>query len=118
MHEMSIVMRFVDIAKEFAKKNNAKKVLRVGLQVGELTGVVPRYLEMFYPAVVEGTILEGSELAIDFVEGSVFCTGCGKTYNPAKTAMKCPACGEEKCDVIEGNHLYVTEIAIDDSLCG
>ena len=109
-------MRFVDIATEFAEKNSAQKVYRVCLQVGELTGVVPRYLEMFCPSVVQGTILEGSELVIDFVEGRVFCTSCGATYNPAKTSMKYPNCGKERCDVIEGNHLYVTEMAIGDSV--
>jgi len=112
MHEMSIVESFVDIAKEYAEKNNAQKVLKVVLQIGELTGVVPRYLEMFYTAVVEGTILEGSELVVEVIEGSVFCTGCGTTYNPAKTEMKCPSCGGEMCDVIEGNKMYVAEIAV------
>ena len=112
MHEMSIVMRFVDIAKEYAIKNNAQKVYKVVLQIGELTGVVPSYLQMFYPAVVEGTILEGSELVVEVVEGSVFCKNCGATYNPSKTDMKCPECKSEACDVIDGNHMFVSEIAI------
>jgi hydrogenase nickel incorporation protein HypA/HybF len=112
MHEMSIVMRFVDIAKEYAIKNNAEKVNKVVLQVGELTGVVPRYLHMFYPVVVEGTILEGSELVVEPVEASVFCIECATTYNPTKTDLKCPKCHSERCDVIDGKQLFVKEIVI------
>lgn len=112
MHEMSLVINFVDIAKEYASKANAAKVEKVVLQVGELTGAVPHYLEIFYPAVVEGTILEGSELIIETVEASVFCTDCGTTYNPCKTDLKCPNCQSEKCDIIDGQRMFVKEIAI------
>lgn len=112
MHEMSIVMRFVDIATEYAVDNHAQKVERVVLQIGELTGAVPHYLEMFYPAVVEGTILEGSELVVETIEASVFCTDCGTTYNPSKTELKCPSCQSENCDVIDGQQMFVKEIAI------
>lgn len=115
MHEMGIVMKFVDIAKEYAVNNNAEKVKKVVLQVGELTGVVPRFLQIFYPAVVEGTILEGSELVVEVIEGRVSCTDCGKTYNPSKTDLKCPNCGSERCDIIDGRRLFVKEIAIEKS---
>ena len=113
MHEMSIVIRFTDIAKDFAVKNNAAKVNKVVLQVGELTGAVPRYLEMFYPAVVEGTLLEGSKLVVETIEASVFCTNCGTTYNPCRTELKCPKCQSEQCDVIDGMSMFVKEIEIE-----
>lgn len=112
MHEMSLVVNFVDIAKEYAEKAHAARVERVVLQVGELTGAVPHYLELFYPAVVEGTILEGSELIVETVEASVFCTACGTTYNPCSTDLKCPDCGSEACDIIDGQRMFVKEIAI------
>ncbi|MEL7563324.1 MAG: hydrogenase maturation nickel metallochaperone HypA [Dehalobacterium sp.] len=112
MHEMSIVMKFVEIAQEYAVKNNAEKVDKVVLLVGEITGVVPHYLKMFYPVVVEGMILEGSELVIETVEASVFCTDCATTYNPCHTELICPNCGSERCDVIDGKQLFVKEIAI------
>ena len=112
MHEMGIVESFVKMAGEYAIKNNASKVLKVVLQVGEISGIVPRYLNEFYPYVVEGTVLEGSELVIETVEASVFCTGCATTYNPTKTDFKCPNCGSEQCDVIDGKGLFVKQIVI------
>lgn len=114
MHEMSIVMKFVEIATDYSKKNQAKRVRRVVLQIGELTGAEPRYLEMFYPSVVEGTILEQSELVIETIEASVFCTDCGMTYNPCKAGHQCPACGGVSCDVIDGMNMFVKEIVIEE----
>ncbi|HWR22262.1 MAG TPA: hydrogenase maturation nickel metallochaperone HypA [Feifaniaceae bacterium] len=115
MHEMSIVMRLADIAMDYARRNNAKRISRVVVQVGELTGAVPRYLSMFYPAVAEGTLLEGSELVVETIAASVFCTDCGSTYNPTRTPeMKCPECGGESCDTIEGKSMFVKEIAIEE----
>lgn len=115
MHEMSIVVSFVKMAEDFAVKNNAEKVVKVVLQLGEISGIEPRYLHEFYPSVIEGTILEGSELVIETIEASVFCTNCATTYNPTKSDLKCPACGSEQCDVIDGRGLFIKEIVIKES---
>ena len=112
MHEMSIVVSFVKMAEDFAVKNKASKVVKVVLQLGEISGIEPKYLNDFYPAVIEGTILEGSELVIETIEASVFCTNCATTYNPTKSDLKCPTCGSERCDVIDGRGLYIKEIGI------
>ena len=113
MHEMGIVVSFVRTAQDFAARNNAAKVLKVILQVGEISGIVPRYLDEFYPVVIEGTILEGSVLEIETIEASVFCTDCGTTYNPTRIDFKCPNCGSMQCDVITGRGLFIKEIVIE-----
>ena len=113
MHEMGIVISFVKTAQDYAARSNAARVVRVVLQLGEISGIEGRYLSEFYPAVVEGTLLEGSELVIETIEAGVFCTDCANTYNPMKSAMKCPSCGSERCDVIEGRSLLIKEIDIE-----
>ena len=115
MHEMSIVLSFVKMAEEYAVKNNAEKVVKVVLQLGEISGIEARYLNEFYPVVIEGTMLEGSELVIETIEAIVFCTGCATTYNPTKTDLKCPNCRSEQCDVIDGRGLFIKEIGIKES---
>ncbi len=112
---MSIVVSFVKMAEEYAVKNNAVKVLRVVLQLGEISGIEERYLREFYPDVVRETILEGSELVVETIEASVFCSNCATTYNPTKTDYKCPNCSSERCDVIDGRGLFIKEIGIEES---
>ena len=118
MHEMGIVVSFVKMAEEYAVKNNAAKVLKVVLQLGEISGIESRYLSEFYPVVVEGTLLEGSQLVMETTEASVFCTDCATTYNPIKTELKCPNCGGERCDVIDGRGLFIKEIGIEEAAHG
>lgn len=115
MHEMGIVVSLVKMAEEYAIKNKAAKVLKVVLQLGEISGIEARYLSEFYPVVVEGTLLEGSELVIETIEASVFCTDCATTYNPMQSDLKCPNCGGENCDVIDGRGLFIKEIGIAES---
>lgn len=115
MHEMGIVLSFVKIAEDFAVKSNAVKVKKVVLQVGEISGIVPQYLHEFYPVVIEKTKLAGSELIIETIDASVFCTVCATTYNPCETDMKCPNCGSERCDVIDGGGLFIKEIVIEEA---
>jgi len=115
MHEMGIVVSFVKMAQNYAVKSNAAKVLKVVLQLGEISGIEARYLSEFYPVVVEGTMLEGSELLIESIEASVFCTDCATTYNPLQSDLKCPNCGSEHGDVINGRGLFIKEIMIEDS---
>lgn len=109
---MGIVINFVETAQEYAVKNKAEKVLKVVLQLGEISGIEPRYLKEFFPVVIEGTMLAGSELVIETIEASVFCKGCGTTYNPVRNDFKCPQCDSEQCDVIDGRGLFVKEIAV------
>jgi len=118
MHEMGIVVSFVNMAKEYAVKNNAARVLKVVLQLGEISGIEARYLTEFYPVVVEGSILEGSELVIETIPASVFCTDCATTYNPVISDLKCPTCGGEHCDIIDGRGLFIKEIGIEEKSDG
>jgi len=118
MHEMGIVISFVKMAEEYAVKNDAAKVLKVVLQLGEISGIEARYLSEFYPVVVEGTMLEGSQLVIETIAASVFCTDCATTYNPMLSDLKCPTCGGEHCDIIDGRGLFIKEIGIEEKTHG
>lgn len=44
MHELGIVFYILRDVKEEAEKNNVKKINKVVLELGEVSGVVPSYL--------------------------------------------------------------------------
>lgn len=111
MHELSIVESMVSSADSFAREREIKNVKRLTVQVGALTGVVPRYLTMYYDDVARGTLLEGSELEIEEIPAEMFCRSCGEIYDPDATDGRCPACGSESCDVLHGNELMIKELA-------
>lgn len=103
MHELSYICRMVSSAVSAADENNIKRVDSIEISVGEMTGLVPEYLERYYPAATEGTILEGSRLQIDFRPVQAKCTDCGTEYAPSKdNAYRCPACGSVKAHILSG----------------
>lgn len=115
MHEMSIVKRFMNIAINTAQENNITKVKSVVLQVGEMTDLVPHYLQKYYQICAEGTLLEGSELEIEMVPFKVLCNDCGETYFPMHTENRlCPKCHSGNCHILEGRDVTVKEIKIEE----
>ena len=56
MHEYSIVQSLIDLAEENARKNNAKKVTKLEIKVGVLSGVEIPLLETAFNTFKEDTI--------------------------------------------------------------
>lgn len=110
MHELSIVEEIVRTTVDFAEENGIEAIKRVLVQVGTMTGVLPKYLRMYYPDVVEHTPLEGSELEVEEIEAECFCRNCGCTFSPTGEQIACPECGEDDSEILHGNELTVLEI--------
>ncbi len=69
MHELSIALSIVEGVTEEAAQHGGGPVRAVHLRLGRLSGVVAEALLFSYSVACEGTVLEGSELHIEPVEG-------------------------------------------------
>ena len=78
MHEYSIVQSLIDLADENAKKNNAKKVTKLEIKVGVLSGVEIPLLETAFNTFKEDTICNDAEFIIVSQPVVVKCRDCGK----------------------------------------
>lgn len=117
MHELSTVLRIVSIAQKYAAQNGAKKVAHVVVTTGELSGMVPQYLQMLYPSAVSGTLLEGSKLSVETQPAMLRCSDCGTIYNPVYFSdARCPKCGGAAFEVLEGTETFVKEIEIEEDM--
>lgn len=110
MHELGIVIKIVETVETFAAKNNVKKIETLVLQVGELSTVIPRYIESCYPMAVEGTLLESTALKIEVVPGIVKCKSCKENYNLLLHQEYCPVCNEKAWDLVSGREFIIKEI--------
>ena len=66
MHEMAIVQSIIDILEQQAKLHNAKKIVRVSLEFGALTGVMPAAITFGFEVLAKGGIAEGAEIDINY----------------------------------------------------
>ncbi|WP_027216432.1 hydrogenase maturation nickel metallochaperone HypA [Butyrivibrio fibrisolvens] len=115
MHEMSYIMRLAKMAIDTATNNNAKSVESVSIQVGEMTGLIPEYLKRYYPKAVQGTILEGSMLQIEYLPVLVRCRNCNCEYHPDRNnEYLCPSCRGSGSDLLNGREFLIKNIVIND----
>jgi len=118
VHEMGIVLNIVRTAEQHAKYNQANKIARMTLEIGELSGVVPAYVRDCWSAATENTMLDGSELVIHEIDGILTCSDCKREYlaleNLKPDIPVCPYCSSEKWTVKMGKDVQIVDIAVYD----
>ena len=80
----------VRVVEKMAHQQNLTTVDALVLQIGELSSVVPYYVEQCYPAASYGTMLENTRLEIEVMPANARCKSCGRVYNARKYHGKCP----------------------------
>lgn len=110
MHELGVVMEAVRTVEEFAKSNGVSRIASVVLQIGELSSMIPHYVEACYPAACDGTLLEGSALRIEVLPANGRCLSCSRIYNVPLNGGTCPFCGKSGREMLGGKEFLVKEI--------
>ena len=111
MHELGIVFSIIRDVEDVARENEIDRVQSVRLRVGEVSTVIPYYLEDCWNWAVDRTeILKGAALHIDMAPAVTFCGGCQKTYPTVQYGKICPYCGSENTFLVTGNEYNIKEI--------
>jgi len=92
------------------KEQNLTEVEKLVIEVGELSGIVPRYLEQCWPAASYKTFMEDTELELIVIAGIVKCRNCGRVFNAVYSDLSCPDCKRSQMDILEGNDIIIKEI--------
>ncbi|CDF58595.1 hydrogenase maturation nickel metallochaperone HypA [Thermobrachium celere] len=110
MHELGVMIEVVNYVEDFAKKNGLTKIDTLVLQIGELSAIIPRYIEACYPAAIDGTMLENTKLKIEVLPANAICRECSKVFNVVQNNKICPRCGNEKWELLCGKEFLIKEI--------
>lgn len=113
MHELSIVFSIIDQVEQIAKENKAKKVNSITLEIGEVSMVIPSYLEdCFMWAKKKNEMFVECDLKIEIIKGITYCQDCKKEYETVKYGKVCPFCKSERTYLIKGNQVEIKEIEV------
>lgn len=112
MHEIGVVRQVLRTIEDFARENDVKEIDELVLDVGELSLIIPQYLEDIYPAVVKGTILEKTKLILNTVPGLAECDDCDEIFNVVEHEGYCPNCGSFEKTVLSGKDFTIREIHV------
>ncbi|MCQ2486988.1 MAG: hydrogenase maturation nickel metallochaperone HypA [Clostridia bacterium] len=111
MHELGIAFYIIDDVKEVVEKNNLTQVGSVTIELGEVSGVIPEYLEDVWNwACEKHECMKGCKLNILKDEAVTFCEDCHETYPTVKYGKECPYCHSGNTYLVKGNGAVIKEI--------
>ncbi|MCR1955203.1 hydrogenase maturation nickel metallochaperone HypA [Clostridioides mangenotii] len=110
MHELGVVIEVVKTVEKIAKDHELSKVDTLVLQIGELSSMIPKYIELCYPAAVFNSILEDTKLKIEILPGNGICKKCNKVFNLLENKRECPNCQSAEWELLCGNEFMIKEI--------
>lgn len=120
MHEISIAGAIIDSVLDCAKKNDAKKVEEIFIEVGELTALNPDQLKFIFETITRGTVAEGAKYDIQVIKPQINCRKCSYNGNIEffeklhffLPVIKCPDCGDSDLEIVAGRECCVKKIRI------
>jgi hydrogenase nickel incorporation protein HypA/HybF len=115
MHEMGVAMQIAEIATASIPANMQQaKVERVNLKVGKLSAIVPESLRFCFQIVVQDTLLEGAELAIQEIPVVARCNDCCNEWTIHNPVFTCSKCNSGAIELLSGRELDIDSIEIAD----
>ena len=112
MHEIGLLRQLVRTVTSFAEENDVHNIAEVAVDCGELSLVIPEYLEELYPVAVKGSLLENTKLRIHIIPGLAECDECDEIFNVVEHTGFCPSCGSFEKTVLSGRAFSVREIVV------
>ena len=110
MHEIGVVRSMLKTIDDFCEANNVNQVEEIILDIGELSLVIPKYVEDIYGPLVEGTKYANTKLVINEVPGLAECDDCDEIFNVVENKGYCPNCGSFEKTVLSGENFTIREI--------
>lgn len=112
MHELGIVFHIIKQLEQLGEEQKLTRVASVTLELGEVSGVVPAYLQDCWKwAAAKSELMKGSDLLTETIPAVTFCEDCGRTYPTVEHGRTCPHCASERTYLVTGNEINIKEIA-------
>lgn len=109
MHEVSIMESVLEIA---VARAAPRRIVRIELRIGHLSGVVREALEFAFEAMSLGTLAEGARLEVEEVAVRARCVPCDDDFEPDSLFYECPRCGTPSADVRRGRELDLVAVEV------
>lgn len=113
MHEIGIVKSMCKTVVDYAHENNVQNIKEIVCEVGELSLVIPDYVNQLFPVVKKDhPELDDAEIIMEPVPGLAECDDCDEIFNVIQYEGYCPNCGSFNKTVLSGQEFTIKEIHI------
>jgi len=112
LHELSVVFEVVKAVEKIAFDNHITEVDTIVLQIGEISSMIPRYVEECFPAAIDGTFLEKTKLRIEILTATGLCRECDQVFKIVESEGECPDCHTRNWELLSGKEFMIKEIVV------
>lgn len=113
MHELSLTQSIVELAIEYARREQAAAIRSITVEIGDLSGVLADAVEFAFDVCSKGTMAEGASLEILHITGRGRCLECHEESELETLTYTCPQCGSLALETVQGQEMKFTEMEID-----
>ena len=111
MHEVGIMSSAIRSIIEQVEKNHARRVHRVVLKGGALSGAEPEALRFAFDIVTQDTVVSGATLDIQQIPARALCTHCKAEFGPSSGYIfECPTCKQFSGSLVSGRELELSQL--------
>lgn len=125
MHEMSVAQGVAEAVLRGARREGAVKIIRINLEVGQLTFLNPEQVIFWLKELFKNTEAEEAEIIHKIIPARVRCSKCGyegplqvkedPLFHQALPVFACPKCERGSLEILEGRDCIVRDIEIETS---
>ncbi|MDE3234488.1 MAG: hydrogenase maturation nickel metallochaperone HypA [Bacteroidota bacterium] len=112
MHELSIVMSIIDIARHEVEEAQAMAVEEIELDIGSLSGVEMDALEFAWKQGVKRTVLEHAAMKVNNISAKAECMDCRTEFPIDHYYDACPVCKGHFLNIKQGKELRVKSLTV------
>lgn len=112
MHELSVVMSILDIARRQAAGAGAVTIEEIEIDIGCLSTVEMNAFDFAWKQAVKATPLQNAARKINRIEGKARCLDCNAVFKMANLYDACPGCGQHLLAIVEGKELRVKSLVV------
>lgn len=114
MHELAIMENVLEIAVDFAKINHAKEIIRINIELGALSNIIPKWSTLFFKMISADTLAAGATLEFEILPAYIQCRACGSAsiMETEPPTFVCKVCGSDQVHLLSGREFQIKSIEI------
>ncbi len=113
MHELGIATSILECVQAEAQHHPEGRITKVGVKIGELSGVDRDALQFGFEVLVKDTEWEPLVLELEYVPRMQRCSKCAYEFRMTDFDPQCPLCGEFSTQCISGEELDIAYMEVE-----
>ena len=113
MHELSVTTHILEIVLNEMKTGDYKKVNRIDMVIGDLSGIERENVRYYFKLLSENTPASKAFLTFKSKKSKFRCNSCGNVYERCNFSILCPRCNGRGTMVESSISLYIDSIEVE-----